>query len=385
MKYTNSAKSWRINEDGSLRVTCTVLAQGIFKYLPSESPDGAEVHSDGMVYHYIPKSAFTLEALASLEGVPVTAENHLWRDTKNTFVDGNTVGTVAGTPEVFSDYVLADVVVRDEATIEAIKRGDLVEVSAGYDATCTLEHGLFAGESYEVVQDNIRFNHLTFLPKGQGRCGEFVKIINSEDNMKEKVIQKQFGNKSLNFKFTNEADADEALKLADETQNYSAEEVSKAMETVKLLTEEKEKLQADLDEALKVLEQQKELLEKLTSEEAQTRLAEEAMEQIEHEEHILDEMSVSEKEEVQKELANCKSFYDRRKLLVCNRLKVSATELSGKTKEFFDGAFAALSKAPARVKTVENKANSNMLTNSYKENLTNLQRILKASGKKRSN
>lgn len=385
MKCTNSVKGWRINEDGSLRVTCSVLAHGVFKYLPSESPDGAEVHSDGMVYHYIPKTAFTLEALASLEGVPVTAENHIWRNTKNTFADGNTVGTVAGTPEVFADFILADVVVRDEDTIAAIKCGDLVEVSAGYDATCTLESGLFAGESYSVVQNNVRFNHLTFLPKGQGRCGEFVKIINSEDVMKEKVIQKQFGNKSISFKFTNEADADEALKLVDETQNYSAEEVSKAMETVKQLTEEKEKLQSDLDEALKVLEQQKELLEKLTSEEAQTRLAEEALLQIEHEDNILDGMSVAEKEEVQKELANCKSFYERRKLLVCNRLKVPAAELSGKTKEFFDGAFEVLSKVPARVKTVENKSNNTVLTNSYKENLTNLQRILKTSGKKRSN
>lgn len=384
MKYNNAVKSWRINEDGSLRVTCTVLAQGIFRYLPSESPEGAEVNSDGMVYQFIPKTAFTLEALASLEGVPVTAENHLWRDAKNTFVDGNTVGTVAGTPEVFSDYILADVVVRDVDTIEAIKRGDLVEVSAGYDATCRLEEGLFAGEQYSVVQDNIRFNHLTFLPKGQGRCGEFVKIINSEVPMKEKVIQKQFGNKSISFKFTNEDDADEALKLAEETQTYSAEEVAKAMETVKQLTEEKEKLQADLDEALKVLEQQKELLEKLTSEEAQTRLAEEAMEQIEAEESILDGMSVSEKEEVQKELSNCKSFYERRKHLVCNRLKMPEAAASVKTKEFFDGAFEALSSAAKPVKSVESSTARNSLTNSYKENLTNLQRILK-SGKKERN
>ena len=63
---TFQLKNWRKDGDGMLRVTARVLAEGVFKYLPEESPEESEV-KNGYVPHYIPRKEFTPSALKTLE------------------------------------------------------------------------------------------------------------------------------------------------------------------------------------------------------------------------------------------------------------------------------------------------------------------------------
>lgn len=73
---------------------------------------------------------------------------HEWRTPDNAMKDGLTVGAVAGTPWVEGDELRCDLLISDRDAIEAVKRGELAEVSAGYEGEITYGDGTFSGEAY---------------------------------------------------------------------------------------------------------------------------------------------------------------------------------------------------------------------------------------------
>lgn len=343
-------KNWRVDDDGMLRVTARVLKEGVFPYLPEESPEGAAVNADGMVNQFIPAAEFTPEALKSLEGKPVIIRDHVWRDVDNTFEDGLTVGAVAGTPRVEDGYVVVDFLVSDTDTVKAIEDGALTEVSAAYDGDCIPEAGIFEGVPYATIQRNLRFNHVLLLPSGAGRCGHEVGIVNTKTKQKETTMKvvRQFGNRRREFTFQNEEDAREAENMAEEERKFNADELATAMANAEQLKNEIEEKQKALDEALETIEEQKAEIDKLMSAETQEAMAQEAAAQTEAEDAILDEavenevIEEEEKEEVRNECRNCKTFADRRRVVVQNAMKVSAADLKEWSQDAVDGAFETL-------------------------------------------
>jgi hypothetical protein len=343
-------KNWRVDDDGMLRVTARVLKEGVFPYLPEESPEGATTNSDGMVDHLIPADEFTPEALHTLEGKPVIIRDHVWRDVDNTFEDGLTVGAVAGTPRVEDGYVVADFVISDADTVKAIEDGALTEVSAAYDGDCIPEAGIFEGVPYATIQRNLRFNHVLLLPSGAGRCGHTVGIVNTKTKQKETTMKvvRQFGNRRREFAFQNEEDAREAENMAEEERKFNADELATAMANAEQLKNEIEEKQKALDEALETIEEQKAEIDKLMSAETQEAMAQEAAAQTEAEDAILEEavenevIEEEEKEEVRNECRNCKTFADRRRVVVQNAMKVSAADLKEWSQDAVDGAFETL-------------------------------------------
>ncbi len=352
--YNSKIHNWRIDTDGMLRVTARVLKEGVFPYLPEESPQGAYVASNGYVYQYIPASEFTEEALQSLEGKPVIIDSHEWRTAENAAKDGLTVGSVAGTPFVEDGYIVADFIVHDKDTVEAITNGTLVEVSSAYDGDCKVANGSFDNITYSAIQTNLRFNHVLLLPKGAGRCGETVGIVNKKSDKSEKgtmkVIQRQIGNKRVDYRFSNEEDAEKANEMADDEKCFNAEALNEAMETVKNLKNEVEEKTNALNEALKVVEEQKAEIEKLLSSEMQEELAKEAAAQLESEDAILDDAVENEvieedtKENIKNSFKNCKSFAERRKLVVMNAAGFSESDISDWKQEAVDAVFETLHK-----------------------------------------
>lgn len=182
-RYANRIAAWRIDKDGLMRVTARVLKEGVYPYGASELPEvSGEAWGADPVMLYVPESSFTPEALATLEGKPVITRSHTWRDVTNTLTDGLTVGMVAGAPRVEEGGgLLCDIVICDRDTIESVKRGDLIEVSAGYEGRFEREPGVFQDREYHGKQTDLRFNHVLLLPEGQGRCGRDVRIINARD------------------------------------------------------------------------------------------------------------------------------------------------------------------------------------------------------------
>lgn len=354
-KYTVSRvfnAKWRIDEDGMLRVTARVLAEGVFDYTPDESPEEAKTNSKGTVGQYIPRKEFTPEALKSLEGKPVIIEDHVWRDSNNTMKDGLTVGAVAGSPVVKDGCIETDLIVSDKDTVEKIKSGALVEISAAYDGDCYAEDGVFNGQRYGAVQTNLRFNHVLLLPEGAGRCGHNVRIVNinriKENGMK--TIQRQFGNRRVDFKFNNEEDAREAENMADEERKFNAAELDAAMAKAAEVKEQMDALQAEYDAAMQTISEQKAQIDELMSAETQEAMAQEAAAQTEAEDAILDDavenevIEEEEKEEVKNRCANAKTFADRRRVIVQNALSVDEKDIKDWPQEAVDGSFETLNR-----------------------------------------
>ena len=386
-KYNSKFLNWRIDTDGILRVTARVLAEGVFPYLPDESPDGAKETATGVVGQYIPASEFTPDALASLEGKPVIINDHVWRDAENTMHDGLTVGAVAGKPKVEDGFVICDFVISDADTIEAIKAGKLIEVSAAYDGDGIVEDGTFEGTPYGARQSNLRFNHVLLLPDGGGRCGHEVRIVNqkqAKENTMPKVIQRQFGNRRVDFKFQNEEDAAVANEMCEEERKFNAEALNQAMEEATQLKNEIEEKQKALEEALYTIADQKEEIDRLMSAETQEEMAQEAAAQAEAEEAILEDAVENEvieeetKEEVQNSFKNCKTFADRRRIVVQNAMGVSASDMKDWSQDAVDGAFESLNRRAAmRAKNSKKSVMGGAKGRTQNSGETPLQRMLR--------
>ncbi len=124
-------------------------------------------------------AAFDERSLRTLDGVPIVlAKDHrdlhksqAWRE--------KSVGHVTG-PARDGDFIVANLHVHDAATIAAIERGDLTEISAGYLCGLEEEPGEHNGEPYDCVQRDIRYNHVALLPPGAARAGREVRILREE-------------------------------------------------------------------------------------------------------------------------------------------------------------------------------------------------------------
>lgn len=144
---------------------------------------------------------FDPRTVASFEGKPVTDDHPAdwvtpenWKELSN-----GTAHNVRRGEDVDSDCLIADLLITDKDTIDAVM-GDKVEISLGYDADYT---EISVGKG---IQTNIFGNHIALVDKG--RCGSRCKI--GDSFMAKKKIS--FADRIRNLVKTK--DADEAEKLA---------------------------------------------------------------------------------------------------------------------------------------------------------------------------
>lgn len=154
---------------GGARIPARISKVGVFEYRNADGSISRELRT--------PEELFAPEAMASLQGVPVT-RNHpyqygglvdpeIWRDVA--------VGHVEN-PRREGDYLVADLVVQDADVLDAIDAGELVENSAGYICKYDRTPGTWNGKPFTVRHTRIRFNHNALLPKGHGRAGRDVGL-----------------------------------------------------------------------------------------------------------------------------------------------------------------------------------------------------------------
>ena len=262
--------NWRIDDDGIMTVRARVLKEGVFPYLASEIPG---LSSDKPKLEvYIPATEFTPEALKSGEGVPVIVDEHEWRNADNALKDGYTKGAVAGNLSLDSKGgIICELKIMDAETVDKIKSGDLVEVSAGYMADFVQEDGTFGGKPYDHVQRNIVFNHILLCHKGEGRCGEDVKVFNKKTGEKQMTVKIRYkvGNMDKEVEFSNEDDAKKADEMVKDVTSVKAAEIDNALEEIKEKKEQIETLNAELEEKKRMVEEFKQKLDEALSPEAQ--------------------------------------------------------------------------------------------------------------------
>ena len=344
--------NWRIDPDGMLRVTACVLKGGAFPYAVKDMPPDLQERYKGKesVNENIDPAEFTPDALKSLEGKPVIVDLHEWRDPTNTMKDGLTVGSVAGTPMTEADKILCDLLISDADAITAIKDGKLVEVSAAYDSS--LDH--VPGDNYEATQRGLRFNHILLLPKGRGRCGPDVRIL----NQKETPVDIEINGKV--YHFTNAADAEEAKKLKDDAET----EVKNAAEAAGQASAEKEASQAatiaDLQTKLKEIEA---ALATLQSEESQEAVAKERGEYSDDEAAVVGGEPDADKDALVEELGNCKTMNSRMKVVVTRCMNSRGVDATGFSDSEVKTAFRTLAATAKRTRVAnETEAETHMPT-----------------------
>lgn len=122
-----------------------------------------------------PNEVLKPESIATLKGMPVIdIRDH------NDFVRPQDFRqkVLGFVEEVHADgeYVAGTLHIHDAATIEAIKRGERLDVSAGYLAPTVKQEGVWRGERYDYVQRDIIYNHVALCPPGRGRAGPEVGL-----------------------------------------------------------------------------------------------------------------------------------------------------------------------------------------------------------------
>lgn len=265
MRYTNKyvfknreTPQWRMTEDGFLRCTARVMKEKILVYSKEELKNHPDEFDKDEANVFVPGKALAdAESLKSLEGVPIIAWDHIWTDPS--VVKQASVGSVSGTPKVDGEFLVCDLFITDEKTIEQVKNGEIGEISAAYYADTVYAPGEFEGVSYDAQQGNLRYNHIAIIPVGTGRAGEDVKIINKltggespemADDKKLVRVQARNSKKYLNM------DEDSAELYAEESGELDEDEkkYNKTMEDWGLEKTANAELEQNLQARIKELE-----------------------------------------------------------------------------------------------------------------------------------
>jgi len=152
-------------DNGWLRADASLTRPGVFVYL---NPDGTERRE------YRPaEEVFNPASMASLSMVPVT-NRHPGKllDAKDTRL--HAVGTVGENIRRDGESVAAKLLVTDEAAVMDAQTGVARELSCAY--SCREDHtpGVYQGQPYDLIQRNIRYNHVALEP--HGRAGPEMRI-----------------------------------------------------------------------------------------------------------------------------------------------------------------------------------------------------------------
>ena len=149
-----------------IRVPARMTRVGVFDY---RQPDGSVRRELRPA-----EEVFDAASLASLEDAPVIEGHPSMVDPAN--FGALTRGHVSGSPRKDGIFVAAKAVLQDAGTIAKVDSGEICEVSCGYMCDTDPTPGVFDGQQYDVVQRNIRYNHVGLGPKNWGRQGNDVGL-----------------------------------------------------------------------------------------------------------------------------------------------------------------------------------------------------------------
>ena len=142
---------------------------GDFEYTALEMGGAVKGKCGKVIMTRTPEELFRPETIASFEGKPVVVGHDRFADPQN--INAIRVGHVQNVRQGEGDlsgFLLADLFLDSQRGIDIVERGELEEVSCGYDARA-VDDGDGRGH-----QEGIVGNHLALVKKA--RCGEACKI-----------------------------------------------------------------------------------------------------------------------------------------------------------------------------------------------------------------
>jgi hypothetical protein len=152
---------------GFLKIPANFTRVGVLEYRDGQGNITRELRH--------PDHVFAPESLATLAEVPVT-DLHPSEFVTPDNVAKLAVGFVSGQPTVEGNFVSGKVVIQRQDTIEAVLSGGRKEISLGYTCVPVIDPGVWEGQSYDVVQTHIKYDHAAIGPDGWGRAGSDVAL-----------------------------------------------------------------------------------------------------------------------------------------------------------------------------------------------------------------
>jgi hypothetical protein len=190
----DKSNKFEITPEGYIKTKAYLTRVGVFDYYEGQSK----------VRNLRPKEeVFSPESLRSLELKPLTF-NHpdelVKNDNFNNYVVGTIGQDVRGVETEKGSFVEATVLITHKDAVEYVMKkhdiGESIELSCGYQVEEDKRQGIDPVEGkYDVIQRNIRYNHVSIVP--EGRAGKEVKLLldnannNGESEMTKKEIKEE--------------------------------------------------------------------------------------------------------------------------------------------------------------------------------------------------
>ena len=233
-KISNTLKIDR-QPNGYLKIKANLTRTGIFVYKTADGKTLREFRSA--------EEVFKANSLDSLNQVPLSLYHPpVFIDSKN--YNTYSVGSVSNIHQD-SKFIKGEVLVAGENAIEAIEDG-IREISCGY--TCDVVHkpGIYNGQHYDAIQQNIIYNHVAIVPRG--RAGREVSLHLDSENSSNYLI-----GESMNL----EKQLSEAVAKCDAA-NADAHSLKEELKTLKkelaASTEAQENMKLKLDSLVELEE-----------------------------------------------------------------------------------------------------------------------------------
>jgi len=248
-------------DEGFLVDTPIVGRVGIQTYLNADGTTRKEYRPAEEVFHP--------DALASMVGKPITDAHPNGKVTAANFKK-LTIGTILGAGKQDGDNVRVDIIIQDAEAIIKAEKGGVRELSLGYTVDLDETPGEYNGEKYDVIQRNLKINHLALVPKGRAgnarlNLDRFDAVAFMEAEMPNVMSRVRLDNNieydaspevvhaletlradALNFKTQSEAQKAEAEKLAGERDTLKARVDGFAAELAKVKTDALESARAEI-------------------------------------------------------------------------------------------------------------------------------------------
>lgn len=160
---------------------------GVFPYMGRSISD--ECEPDKVYYVYRPAETLS-QSVTTWDNPPKPFINdHEMLGEGFSKIDDRPVQGVIHNPVFEDDVLYADISVYSESLKKKIEDGKK-ELSLGYFCKYRKEKGVYKGQAYDYIQEDMVGNHIALVDNG--RCGSDVKVFDSKCTMDSLDITKQF-------------------------------------------------------------------------------------------------------------------------------------------------------------------------------------------------
>lgn len=245
-------------ENGYLKVPGRVaMAGNVQQYLASELGFTDRAPNDLVTAYRPHESVFDPASLATYDNADITVE-HPDKMVDSASYPSVSVGHVISPGRPEGDFVVADLLIKDQSAIDAIEGGK-AELSAGYDVEYIHQPGTAPdGTQYEFIQSGIVVNHVALCDRA--RAGHMARLFDHHTAQEAEMSHKVTLDSGVKVEVADEA----TQSLIQTTLDSLRKRAEDAENEKKAAEDEKEKAEAKADASDEELEE----LKKKTSEDA---------------------------------------------------------------------------------------------------------------------